>query len=145
MSTTADQHSPAAPAKRWSIQVLAPATGPLQVRRDGAPLDLNHIGPGQVTPVELLLVSIATCFALSCQAAFPLRQQQATAFEVEVRGSKAPQLPSRLAEVQLEVRFAAGLPAAEAQRIAALGKQMCTVTNTMAAAPAFAVDVTVLS
>jgi uncharacterized OsmC-like protein len=134
MSTTA--------AKRWSIQVLSPASGSLQVRCDGASLDLNHIGPGQVTPVELLLISIATCFALSCHAAFPLRQQQRTAFEVEVTGSKAPQLPSRLAEVRLDVRFETGLPAEDAQRIAALAKQMCTVTNTMAAAPECAVYVT---
>jgi uncharacterized OsmC-like protein len=144
LSTTPDKHAAAAPARQWSIQVICPAAGALQVRRAGALLDLNHIGPGQVTPVELLLVAIATCFALSCQAAFALRQQQSTAFEVEVRGSKAAQLPSRLAEVRLEVRFAAGLPAEEAQRIAALGKQMCTVTNTMTAAPACVVDVTVL-
>jgi len=143
MSTTPDKHTTAAPAKQWSIQVISPASGPLQVRRGGASLDLSQIGPGQVTPVELLLVSIATCFALSCQAAFALRQQQSTAFEVEVRGSKAPQLPSRLAEVRLDVRFAAELPAEEAQRVAVLAKQMCTVTNTMAAAPACAVAVTV--
>lgn len=144
MSTPHGNHTAAAPAKRWSIQVISPAAGPLQVRRDDAPLDLNQIGPGQVTPVELLLVSIATCFALSCQAALVLRQQPSTAFEVEVRGSKAPQLPSRLAEVRLDVRFAAGLPAEEALRIAALAKQMCTVTNTLAAGPACALDLTVL-
>jgi uncharacterized OsmC-like protein len=144
MSTTPDTHTSAAPAKRWSVQVIAPASGPLQVRRDGAPLDLNHIGPGQVTPVELLLVSIATCFALSCHAAFGLRQQPISAFEVEVGGSKAPQLPSRLAEVRLKVRFAAELPTEEAQRIAVLAKQMCTVTNTLAVTPACALEVTVL-
>ncbi len=144
MATTTNTHSTSTPAKQWSIQVASPVSGPLQVRRDGAPLDLNHIGADQVSPVELLLASVATCFALSCHAAFALRHQQSTAFEVEVRGSKAPQLPNRLAEVRVDIRFGAGLAAEERHRIAALAKQMCTVTNTMVAASACAVEITVL-
>jgi uncharacterized OsmC-like protein len=131
------------PAKQWTILVTSPVSGPLEVRRDGVSLDLNQIGPGQVTPVELLLISIATCFALSCHAAFPLRHQQRIAFEVEVAGSKAEQRPSRLSNIRLAVRFTPGLPLDETQHIASLAKQLCTVTNTLAAAPAFAVDVTV--
>jgi uncharacterized OsmC-like protein len=122
------------PTKQWSIQVVSPKAGSLRVLRGAVPLDLNHIGPGEVTPVELLLISIATCFALSCHAAFPLRQQTRTTFEVEVSGAKAAQRPSRLSEVSLNVRFAAELPVEEARRVAELAKQMCTVTNTMAAA-----------
>jgi uncharacterized OsmC-like protein len=143
MTPTPAEQPTATPAKQWSLQIISPDSGPLQVLREGAPLDLNHIEPGQVTPVELLLASIASCFALSCHAAFTLRQQQRTALEVEVTGSKAPQLPSRLAEVRLDVRFV-GLPEQEARAISALAKRMCTVTNTLAAVPPSTLEVNVL-
>lgn len=127
--------STALPTKQWSVSIVMSASGSLKVLRDGVHLDLNQIGPGQVTPVELLLVSIGTCFALSSLSAFPLRQQPVTALEIKVTGTKAAQLPSRLAEVRLEIRFGESVPAAEAHRIATLAKQMCTVTNTIAAVP----------
>jgi len=125
----------AAPVKQWTIQVVSPVSGPMEILRDGAPLALTRIGPGEVTPVEVMLVSVGTCFALSCHAAFPVRQQQRVAFTVNVTGRKAPQLPSRLDDIRLEVHFAAGVPAPEARSIAALAKQMCTVTNTLSAVP----------
>jgi uncharacterized OsmC-like protein len=53
--------------------------------------------------------------------------------KVTVTGRKAPQLPSRLADIELAAVFDASLPAEEVQAIAALAKQMCTVTNTLIA------------
>jgi uncharacterized OsmC-like protein len=117
--------------KQWTLKVISPAVGPLQVLRDGAPLPAE-IGPGLTTPVDLLLASVATCFALSCHMAFSVRGSERVGLEVSVTGRKAPQLPSRLAEMDIAVVFDASLPAEDAQAISALAKQMCTVTNTLA-------------
>ena len=92
------------------MKVVSPPASPLEILRDGAPLSAE-IGPGLTTPVEILLVSIGTCFALSCHAAFTLRGQERVGFEVSVTGRKAPQLPSRLANIRLEATFDASLPA----------------------------------
>jgi uncharacterized OsmC-like protein len=126
--------------KQWTVKVISPAAGPLEVLRDGQPLPAA-IGPGFTTPVEILLVSIATCFALSCHAAFTLRGLERVAVEVSVTGSKAPELPSRVAEIDLKAVFDAGLPLEEARAISVLAKQMCTVTNTLISDPRFSVSV----
>ena len=55
--------------KQWTVKIVSPPARPLGVLRDGVPLPAE-IGPGLTTPVEVLLVSIGTCFALSCWAAF---------------------------------------------------------------------------
>jgi uncharacterized OsmC-like protein len=115
--------------KQWTITVVSPAVGPLQ---------------GKATPVEILLTSIGMCFALSCHAAFALRALRRISFEVRVSGRKAPQLPSRLANVQLEVIFDPGLPTEEGLALAAVAKQLCTVTNTLTSEPACEVVVGVV-
>ena len=126
--------------KQRTVQVVSPQVGPLGVLRDGVPLGAE-IGPGLTTPVEILLVSVGTCFALSCHAAFTLRKRERVGFEVSVTGRKAPQPPSRLANIQLEVTFDAGLPPEEAQALSALAKQLCTVTNTLMSEPPCTVSV----
>ena len=70
--------------------------------------------------MEVLLVSIGTCFAHSCWAAFANRGLERVGFEVSVTGRKAPQAPSRLAYIEVKVTFDASLPQADA-----LGK-LCT-------------------
>ena len=126
--------------KQWTIKVISPAVGPLQILRDGAALP-TEIGAGLTTPVEVLLVSIGTCFALSCHAAFTLRGQERVALEVSVIGRKAAQLPSRLADVLLKPSFDPRLPPAEAQAVSTLAKQLCTVTNTLTSDPPCSVRV----
>lgn len=54
-----------------------------------------------------------------------------------------PQAPSRLADINLEGTFGAGLPRAEALSVTALAKQLCTVTNTLTSETASAVSVNV--
>ena len=125
------------------MKVVSPPASPLEILRDGAPLSAE-IGPGLTTPVEILLVSIGTCFALSCHAAFTLRGQERVGFEVSVTGRKAPQLPSRLANIRLEATFDASLPAEEAEALSKLAKQLCTVTNTLTSEPPCAVSVEVV-
>jgi uncharacterized OsmC-like protein len=60
-----------------------------------------------------------------------------------VRTWESPRLPRRLAEIRLAVRFD-GLPVQEVRAITALAKQMCTVSNTLAAVPACTLEVNVL-
>jgi uncharacterized OsmC-like protein len=126
--------------KQWTLKVISPAAGPLQILRDGVPLPAE-IGPGLTTPVEVLLVSIGTCFALSCHMAFTMRGQPRVGLEVSVTGRKAPQLPSRLADIQIEATFNASLAPEEAKAISLLAKQMCTVTNTLTSDPPPTVNV----
>lgn len=129
--------------KQWTVKIVAPAAGPLEILRNDVPLG-TEIGPGIMTPVEILLVSAGTCFALSCHAAFTLRKLERVELEVNVIGRKAPQLPSRLADIRLEARFDPTLPPAEAEAVSVLAKQLCTVTNTLAAEPPCAVSVSVV-
>jgi uncharacterized OsmC-like protein len=91
----------------------------------------------------MLLVSIGTCFALSCWAAFAAQGLQRVGFEVGVTGRKAPQLPSRLANIELEVTFDPGLPRAEALAVTGSAEQLCTVTNTVTSEPQCAISVNV--
>lgn len=126
--------------KQWAVTIISPPEGPLAVLRDDIPLPAE-IGPGRTTPVEMLLVSIGTCFALSCWAAFATRGVERVAFEVVVTGRKAPQPPSRLVNIELEVTFDAGLPRAEALAVSSSAEELCTVTNTLTSEPPCAVRV----
>jgi uncharacterized OsmC-like protein len=128
--------------KQWAVKIVSPPAGALAVLRDGIPLPAG-IGPGQTTPVEILLVSIGTCFALSCWAAFATRGLGRVGFEVRVTGRKAPEPPSRLADIELQVTFDASLPAAEALAVTASAEKLCTVTNTLTSNPPCAVSVDV--
>jgi uncharacterized OsmC-like protein len=116
--------------KQWTVKIISPAAGPLEVLREGLRLP-KEIGPGRTTPVDLLLASIGTCFALSCQAALTARALERVAFEVSVTGHKAPEPPSRLAYIGLEVDFDARLPPADARAVTASAEELCTVTNTL--------------
>jgi len=126
--------------KQWTVRIVSSPAGPLAVLRDGMPLPAE-IGPGLTNPVEVLLVSIGTCFALSCYAAFATRGLDRVGFEVSVTGRKAPQPPSRLANIELEATFDASLPLAEAQALTASAEQLCTVTNTVTSEPPCALSV----
>jgi uncharacterized OsmC-like protein len=128
--------------KQWTVKIVSPPTGPLTVLRNGIPPPAA-IGPGLTTPVEVLLVSIGTCFALSCYAAFAIRRLERVGFEVSVTGRKAPQAPSRLANIKLEVTFDGGLPQAEALAVTASAEQLCSVTNTLTSEFPCAVSVNV--
>jgi len=131
-----------ASAKQWSVKIVSPPAGALAVLRDGVPLPAE-VGPGLTTPVEILLVSAGTCFALSCWAAFAARGRERVGFEVKVTGRKAPEPPSRLAHIELQVTFDASLPRAEALTVTASAEKLCTVTNTLASVPSCTVSVEV--
>jgi uncharacterized OsmC-like protein len=124
----------AVPPRQWSITTLSAPDGALAVHRNGAPL-AAPVSDQQLTPVELLLIAVGNCFALSCHAAMAARQRERVAFEVRVTGTKAVELPSRLATIDVQIAFFERLSPEEAEAIAAHAKRLCTVSNTLAAAP----------
>jgi uncharacterized OsmC-like protein len=63
------------------------------------------------------------------------RQRERVPFEVHVTGTKAVQLPSRLATIDVQIAFSGRVPPDEAEAIAAHAKRLCTVSNTLSAAP----------
>ncbi len=128
--------------KQWTVKIISPPAGSLVVLRDGVSLPAE-IGPGQTTPVELLLVSIGSCFALSCWAAFSARGLERVEFEVGVTGRKAAEPPSRLAAIELEVIFDARLLPEDARAVAESAEQLCTVTNTVTSERPCAVSVNI--
>jgi uncharacterized OsmC-like protein len=118
--------------RRWTVRAHSGGTKPLRVWCEDQLLDQKAPGQiGAVSPVEYLLVSIATCFALSCRIAMAQRQRTGEDFEVFVRGSKAADLPSRLGEIELEVVFAGDLDG-HAEAVTEHAARLCTVTNTLA-------------
>ncbi len=131
--------STAAP-RQWSITTVSAPDGALAVQRDGVSLS-GSVFDNQVSPVELLLIAVGNCFALSCHAAMTARRRERVAFEVRVTGRKAVELPSRLATIEVQIAFLDSLPPEQADAIAADAKQLCTVSNTLAAAPACTVEV----
>jgi uncharacterized OsmC-like protein len=119
-------------AWRWRVRVHSSGTKPLTVWCEDQLLDQKTPGQiGAVPPVEYLLVSIATCFALSCRVALAQRERTRDDFDVIVRGSKAADLPSRLDQIELELLFAGGFDG-QAEDTAEHAKRLCTVTNTLA-------------
>ena len=119
------------PPRQWSITTRSASDGALAVHRNGAPL--AGLAFDRLTPVELLLIAVGNCFALSCHAAMAARQLARVALQVRVTGTKAVQLPSRLATVDVRIAFSGQVPAAEAEAIAAHAKRLCTVSNTLSA------------
>ena len=118
-------------AKTWSVRATSIGSQPLAIRCNERPFDQGAPGLlGAPTPVEYLLISVAGCFALSCRMALAQQHRSVEWFDVVVRGTKAPDAPSRLQSIEIEVVFPAGL-AAEAESIVQHAKRLCTVTNTL--------------
>jgi uncharacterized OsmC-like protein len=118
--------------KRWSVNALSAGQTALQIFVDGQPLTQSSPGVvDNVSPVEFLLISAATCFALSVRAVLLARKLPGTAFEVVVTGEKASDAPSRLNRIAIAVIFGDGLDESRANAIADDAKSLCTVTNTI--------------
>ncbi len=110
--------------------------------REGLPLTPGGRGdPGEVSPVEYMLISIAGCFALSCRGAMKSRNLPATEVEVVVTGEKARDPPSRVGRISLVVALGQGIDAVDVDAILHDAKQLCTVTNTISGAPSIEVTV----
>jgi uncharacterized OsmC-like protein len=104
---------------------------------------LTQSSPGtldNVSPVEYLLISAATCFALSVRAVLLPRKLSGLAFEVVATSEKALDLPSRLNHIALTVIFGSDIDQSRAAAIANDAKSLCTVTNTILNSPIIAVS-----
>jgi uncharacterized OsmC-like protein len=113
----------------------------LRIFVDGRPL--TQPSPGvveNVSPVEFLLISAATCFALSVRAVLLTRKLSGAAFEVVATGEKTLDAPSRLNRITLAVIFGDGLDESGAVAIADDAKSLCTVTNTILSGPVISVS-----
>jgi uncharacterized OsmC-like protein len=123
-------------AKRWSVSCQSVADEPLRIYYGEKPLTQSAPATlDEVSPVQILLVSVATCFALSCRAALRARRLPLGSLEVRVSGEKALEKPSRLALIQVGVRFGDRLTEEDAAAVARDAKALCTVTNTLVGLP----------
>jgi uncharacterized OsmC-like protein len=123
-------------AKQWSVSALSSAKDPLRLFCGGRPLTQNASATiDGVSPVEFLLISVATCFALSCRAALIPRKLSDAAFEVTAVGTKALDAPSRMNLIEVSVKFGSDIPEAVVAKVAEEAKLMCTVTNTILGTP----------
>jgi uncharacterized OsmC-like protein len=125
--------------KQWSMVATLSEAG-LSVARAGLPPRLRGEPEPAITPVEYLLMSIASCFALSLQAAIVARDQPFSGARVIATGEKAAEPPSRLARVELCPSLNEPLEASEMAAVLGEAKRLCTVTNTLASAPALEVS-----
>jgi uncharacterized OsmC-like protein len=88
-------------------------------------------------PLDLLYASLAACMVLSARIAASRLGVAAELGEVcaEVSGEKAKDEPSRVEKFNIRLDIAGDLDAATKQRIVEDAEAICTVSNTLRAAP----------
>ena len=123
--------------KRWTVNAVSEGQLPLAVFREGRPLLPNaETIADSVSPVHYLLISVATCFALSCRAVLVRGKMGQTSFEVVVIGEKpSASIDNRLSQISVVAVFGSGVSQSDAALITAQAKPLCTVTNTILEAP----------
>lgn len=128
------------PRSTWSVTARWSGEGPLTLHCRGAALPELLSRGETLTPVEYLLVGAAGCYALSLEGARRALSLPAATFEVTAVGTKAEHPPSRLDALQLLVRIEGGIPAGDVASLVSRAKALCTVTNTLGAAPEVRVE-----
>jgi uncharacterized OsmC-like protein len=129
------------PTRSWTTRAVWRSPGPVALFVHDEPLTGRVASATHpVSPVEYQLIAVAGCFALSLEAARKAREWPESVFEVTVLGSKAPDLPSRLERIVISVSMQGPLDAAAQATLMKDAKRLCTVTNTLANAPALEVD-----
>jgi uncharacterized OsmC-like protein len=113
--------------KSWTIQAVSDANAALVFYRNGGALFVGGAQAAAISPVEHLLIGAAGCFALSCRAVL----NHGSSIEVTAIGSKAAAPPSRLARIDLAVRFGSEIDTLQARSIVEKAEKLCTVTNTL--------------
>jgi uncharacterized OsmC-like protein len=129
------------PTRTWTARALWQSPGPVALFVHDEPLTaLVGSTTTPVSPVEYQLIAVAGCFALSLEAARKAREWPESIFDVTVLGSKAPDLPSRLDRVAIDISIEGPLDAAAQATLLKDAKRLCTVTNTLANAPVLDVE-----
>jgi uncharacterized OsmC-like protein len=119
---------PTLPPRRWVTRASWNPPGPIAVFAQDKSLE------GPVSPVEYLLIAVASCFVLSLEIARKSHAWAECYFDVACTGTKAPDAPSRLAQIALEVSVAGPLNDEQIAALVTEAKGLCTVTNTLAGA-----------
>ena len=123
--------------KRWSVNAVSEGHSPLALYCDDRPLGHSVTSsPENLTPIQYLLISIASCFALSCRAEIRRRKLGNLSFEVVVMGDKeAGSTENLLGRISIVAIFGGGIAPPLAREITARAKPLCTVTNTLLDSP----------
>ena len=113
--------------------------GPVLVRYDGGEVlyysnktdAIETPYPPAISPAETLLGSLGACIVLSIKWVASQKKIILNPFTVEVVGTKALNLPSRFAT--MDIRIDAGLidNQDQAAEIVAQAKTMCTISNSL--------------
>jgi uncharacterized OsmC-like protein len=117
--------------KSWTIRAVSEEGTAVAFYRQEKPLFVGGARAAAISPVEHLLIATAGCLALSCRAVLTGTRGSTTSVEVLALGSKAPEPPSRLARIDITVRFGSEIDPLEARSIVEKAEKLCTVTNTL--------------
>lgn len=94
-------------------------------------------------PLDLMFSALAACLVLSGRIAASKLGMLDRLSEVRahVSGEKAPEGPSRISHFVVDLVIVGDLSDQEKSRIAHMAEEICTVSNTLKAAPTFTVSV----
>jgi uncharacterized OsmC-like protein len=127
------------PVKRWSVNAVSAGQTPLALFCDGRTLGRATAAPDNLSPVEYLLISIASCFAFSCRAVLSRRKLINISFEVVAIGEKAGgtalDQDDHIGEISVVAIFGGEITESMAAQITEQAKPLCTITNTLMESP----------
>ena len=122
--------------KRWAVNIVSNGQLPLTLFCDGRPVTQTVTATlDDISPVEYLLIALASCFALSCRAVLADTKRPRISFEVVATSEKAPSADNRLTNISVVGIFRSGISESEAASITAQARPLCTVNNSVQAAP----------
>jgi uncharacterized OsmC-like protein len=123
--------------KRWTVNAVSEKHLPVALFCDGRPLPTNPPTiADSISPIQYLLISVASCFAVCCRAILSRRQLSEDSFEVVVIGEKrlAP-VENRLSQISVVAVFGSSITESDAALITEQAKPLCTVANTIFDSP----------
>ncbi|MBP2549487.1 putative OsmC-like protein [Neorhizobium galegae] len=112
------------------------------VTETGGTLDVvTSVSDPGFNPLDLLYSSLSACLVLSVKGAVVKLHllEKFSGVRVHVTGQKAPEGPSRVAEISADIQIGGDLSEEERHQIVALAKELCTVSNTLVQTPTFTV------
>lgn len=100
---------------------------------------VTSVSQAGFNPLDLIYSSVAACMALSARiAAGKLElKDKLTDVQVEVKGDKAHEGPSRIERFDITFHFGGDLTEDEKHRLAEMAEEICTVSNTLRGEPQF--------
>jgi uncharacterized OsmC-like protein len=131
--------------KRWSVNAMCDGMSRISYFCDGRPLASDSQAEREtLSPVQQMLVGLAGCFALSCQAIFLKKRLKGIGLEVVVTAEKSASPNNRLSAILVSAIFHGDLTSSEAAVIVEEAKPLCTVANTVLSASGFAYETRII-